>query len=143
MPRHTEESAELFRDFVNTLRRCAQRDSYGVREVYGQAQLLHVNGPRAATLNVRIDAKGGGWWGFTKNVEKEFNERRRKWFLVLLAAIPGEGYLLSDVEVGGAKHRWDDAGHQYIIHPHQLRDLWKFRGVEQAWRRIRGCLNPN
>ena len=144
MTRHTEESAELFEDFVNTLWRCAESDGYRVRKLYGQAQLLRIEGPRSATLNVRTDArtdaKKNRWWGFTKNVEKDLAKAERKWFLVFLEATQGEGYLLSDVEVASAKTRWDDADKQYIIHPHQLRELWKFRGVAQAWGRIKARL---
>jgi hypothetical protein len=141
MARHTEESAELFVDFVNTMRKCAENDGYRLHELSGQAQLLRIEGQLSATLNVRTDAKDNGWWGFTKNVDKGLAKAKRKWFLVFLEGTPGEGYLLSDVEVAGAKARWDDAGKQYIIHPHQLRDVWKFRGVEVAWRRIKSILH--
>jgi len=137
MARHTEESAELFEDFVNTLQRCAEPEGYRVGKLYGQAQLLRIEGHRSAALNVRTDAQTGGWWGFTKNVEESLERTGSKWFLILLGGTPGEGYLLSDVEVQATKRRWDDAGRQYIIHPNQLRDLWKFRGVEQAWSRIK------
>lgn len=137
MARHTEESAELFADFVNTIRKSAEPDGYRIHELYGQAQLLRIEGGRSATLNVRTDSKKNGWWGITKNVEKNLAMAKRKWFLVFLEATPGDGYLLSDVEVASAKNRWDDADKQYIIHPHQLLDLWKFRGVPQAWGRIK------
>jgi hypothetical protein len=140
MPRHTEESAELFDDFVTRLRACARTDGYNVHEVYGQAQLLRVVGAHSATLNVRTDAKNNGWWGFTKNVEAELKKSQLKWFLVFLETTPGLGYLLSDVEVANAMDRWSDAGRQYIVRPHQLRELWKFRGVQHAWGRIRACL---
>lgn len=48
--------------------------------------------------------------------------------------------MLSDVEVASAKTRWDDAGRQYIIHPTILRDLWRFRGIESLWGRLRSRL---
>ena len=54
-------------DFILRLRVCMEADGFTLHKRHGQAQLLHVNGPRAATVNVRMDAKGGGWWGFTKN----------------------------------------------------------------------------
>jgi hypothetical protein len=137
MPRHTEASEELFRDSVTTLTRLAQNDGYAVRERRGQAQLLGVDGPRRATINVRTDAQDGGWWGFTKNVEADLKKEGQKWFLVLLESTPGKGYMLSDVEVSSAKTRWDDGGRQYIVHPAKLRDLWRFRGVEQVWSRVK------
>jgi hypothetical protein len=77
MPRHTEASEELFRDLVTTLTRLAQNDGYAVRERRGQAQLLGVDGPRRATINVRTDAQDGGWWGFTKNVERISRKKAR------------------------------------------------------------------
>jgi hypothetical protein len=45
MPRHTEASEELFRDFLTTLTRLAQNDGYAVWERRGQAQILGVDGP--------------------------------------------------------------------------------------------------
>lgn len=89
MPRHTEESGELYDGFVNALRQAAQVDGYGIRELYGQAHLLRIDGPRRAIINVRTDARDGGWWGFTKNVEDDLNNRSLKWFLVLLESTPG------------------------------------------------------
>jgi len=61
MPRHTEASEELFRDFVTTLKGLAQIDGYTVWERHGQAQILRVDAPRRATINVRTDAQDGGW----------------------------------------------------------------------------------
>ena len=40
MPRHTEASEELFKDFVGTLTTPARMNGYTVRERHGQAQLL-------------------------------------------------------------------------------------------------------
>jgi len=137
MSAHSPDSEELFNDFVVTLRSSADRDGYRVEQVFGQAHLISVEGSRRATLNVRTDAQNHGWWGFTKNVEADLRHAGRKWLLVLLCATPGDGYLLSDVEVLSAKTRWSDAGQQYHIHPQQLRESWRFRGVEQAWSRIR------
>jgi hypothetical protein len=137
MSAHSADSEELFDDFVVTLRLCAERDGFKIHEVFGQAHLVRVEGPHRATVNIRTDAQNYGWWGFTKNVDTDLRNAGLKWFLVLLCAIPGEGYLLSDVEVFSAKTRWSDAGQQYHIHPHHLRESWKFRGVEQVWGRIK------
>jgi hypothetical protein len=131
------DSEELLNDFVVTLRSSAKRDGFKVEKIFGQAHLVSVEGARRATLNVRTDAQNHEWWGFTKNVEADLRHAGLKWFLVLLCATPGEGYVLSDVEVCNAKTRWSDAGQQYHIHPQQLRESWRFRGVEQAWSRIR------
>ncbi len=123
MPRHTEASEELFKDFVGTLTTLARLDGYTVHELHGQAQLLQIDGPRRAKLNVRTDAQDGDWCGFTKNVEETLKKGNQKWFLVLLQSKPGKGFLLSDVEVLSAKTRWDDGGSQYIIHQARLREL--------------------
>ncbi len=140
MSPHTPESEELFRDFVQTLRRHASADGFGITKLYGHAQLLRVDGSRKGTLNVRTDAAKNGWWGFTKQVGMQLKKEGVKWFLVLLEARPGQGYLLSDVEVDSAKNRWSDAGAQYIIHPHNLRELWRFRGFEQMWSKVKARL---
>ena len=137
MPRHTEASEELFKDFVGTPTTLALMDGYTVRERRGQAQLLQIDGPRRATLNVRTDAQDGDWWGFTKNVEETLKKGNQEWFLVLLQSTSGKGFLLSDVEVLSAKTRWDDGGSQYIIHQAKLRELWRFHGIEQVWSRMK------
>ncbi len=137
MSAHSQESGELFNDFFARLRSAATRDSFTVTKVYGQAQLLRIDGPRKATLNVRTDSQNYGWWGFTKNVEADLERAGVKWFLVLLGAVAGEGYLLSDVEVYSAKIRWNDAGQQYHIHLYHLQDRWRFRGIEHFWGRIK------
>ena len=103
MARHTEESAELFDDFVSRLRACAQPDGYNVHQLPGQAQRLRVVGQRSAVLNVRTCPKEKNWWGISKTLETDLRGAGHRWFLILLEATPGQVSLLSDAEVAATK----------------------------------------